>query len=414
MAPERPRLELTWTGKPTPAAAAPCVLVEQPSLSHAAPQASDAPVDNLLIHGDNLRALEALEADHAGRVKCVFIDPPYNTGQAFEHYDDDVAHARWLSMMRDRLVVLRRLLADDGSIWITLDDHEVHYLKVVADEVFGRTNFVGTVIWEKADSPRMDAQLSSRHDYLLVYARHRDRVALHPLAVNEIPKHYNRRDDAGRAYYLKPLRAMGSQGETRAQRPNLYFAMTAPDGSQVFPKRQDGTDGAWRWSREKVAREADRIEWTRSQRRGWSPNYRIYAKAHQTRPPESIWFHAHVGSNRTAKAEVKKAIPGAAPFGTPKPEALLQRVLHIATSPGDLVLDSFAGSGTTGAVAHKMGRQWILVELGEHCLSHTRPRMVRVVDGDDTGGISADVDWQGGGGFRFFTLAPTLDAPEPL
>ncbi|HCH66283.1 MAG: site-specific DNA-methyltransferase [Deltaproteobacteria bacterium] len=415
MPPKHTRPQLVWSEKYTRPHTAPRTLVEQRALSHqATDDRPDAPRENLLIQGDNLLALEALEPQYAARIKCVFIDPPYNTGQTFEHYDDDVAHARWLSMMRDRLVVLHRLLAEDGSIWITIDDHEAHYLKVLADEVFGRANFIGTVVWEKADSPRMDAQfLSSRHDFVLVYSKNREHASFNPLPVTELPKHYNRRDDNGRAYYLKPLRAMGGQGETRAARPNLYFSMTAPDGTEVYPKRQDGTDGAWRWSREKVARESARIEWTRSRGRGWSPNYRIYAKTNQTRPPESIWFHTDVGSNRTSKAEVKRVLPDAAPFGTPKPEALLQRILHIATDPGDLVLDSFAGSGTTGAVAHKMGRRWILVELGAHCLTHTHPRMVRVVDGEDPGGISAAVDWRGGGGFRFFHLAPSASRSEP-
>ncbi len=403
------RLELTWVGKDTRPRLEPRILRKDRELSYRADRAASADdlFDNLLIHGDNLLALRALEPDHAGTVKCVFIDPPYNTGQAFEHYDDDVEHASWLSWMRDRLEGLRQMLSEDGSIWIALDDNEAHYLKVLADEVFGRANFIGTIVWEKADSPRMDAQLlSSRHDFLLVYAKSKEAVHFRPLPVNHVPKHYNRVDDQGRAYYLKPLRAMGGQGETREARPNLYFAMTAPDGTQVYPVRQDGTDGAWRWSRAKVETERDRIEWTRSKRKGWSPNYRIYAKSNQSRPPESIWFHREVGSNRTSKAEVKAVLPDTPPFGTPKPEALLKRVLEIATNPGDIVLDAFAGSGTTGAVAHKMRRRWVLIELGDHATSHTRPRLARVAAGLDPGGISKEVGWTGGGGFQFLRLAP--------
>ena len=411
MAGRKTRLELTWIGKDERPRLEPRILLEEPELSYRAsgPVSEDDLFDNMLIHGDNLLVLKALHQQFAGTVRCIFIDPPYNTGHAFEHYDDGVQHSIWLSLMRDRLTELRDLLTEDGSIWVTLDDNEAHYLKVVADEVFGRSNFIGTIVWEKSDSPRMDAQfLSSRHDFILVYAKSRDEVHFKPLSVNEVPKHYNKTDEDGRAYYLKPLRAMGGQGETRESRPNLYFPITAPDGTTVYPVRQDGTDGAWRWSRKKVETEHHRIEWTKSKRKGWSPNYRIYASTNQTRPPESIWFHSDVGSNRTSKAEVKAVLPETAPFGTPKPEALLKRILEIATEPGDLVLDSFAGSGTTGAVAHKMRRRWILVELGEHAKSHAQPRLVRVVEGTDTGGISQTVGWNRGGGFQFYRLAPSL------
>ena len=411
MAGRKTRLELTWIGKDERPRLEPCILLEDPKLSYRAsnPVSEGDLFDNMLIHGDNFLALKALHQGYAGKVKCIFIDPPYNTGQAFEHYDDGVQHSTWLSLMRDRLTELRGLLTEDGSIWVTLDDHEAHYLKVVADEVFGRSNFIGTIVWEKSDSPRMDAQLlSSRHDFILVYAKSRDDVHFKPLSVKEVPKHYNKTDEDGRAYYLKPLRAMGGQGETREARPNLYFPMTAPDGTSVYPVRQDGTDGAWRWSRTKVEAEHHRIEWTKSKRKGWQPNYRIYANTNQTRPPESIWFHSDVGSNRTSKAEVKAVLPETVPFGTPKPEALLKRILEIATDPGDIVLDSFAGSGTTGAVAHKMRRRWILVELGDHAKSHAQPRLVRVVDGTDTGGVSQAVGWNSGGGFQFFRLTPSL------
>ena len=410
MARNKIKLELTWIGKEERPRLEPRILLEDKELSyHAEQRVGDNDLfDNMLIHGDNLLALKALDHELSGKVKCVFIDPPYNTGSAFEHYDDGLEHSIWLSLMRDRLVLLRDLLAEDGSIWITLDDNEAHYLKVLCDEIFGRSNSLGTVIWEKSDSPRMDAQFfSSRHDFILVYAKDKEKVLFQRLEIDEIPKHYNKKDEDGRAYYLKPLRAMGGQGETRAARPNLYYPLTSPDGTSVYPKRQDGTDGAWRWSSKKVSDEPHRIEWTNG-RNGWSPNYRIYANAEQTRPPETIWLHSEVGSNRTSKGEVKAVLPNAPPFGTPKPEGLIQRILQIATQSGDLVVDSFAGSGTTGAVAHKMGRRWVMVELGDHAVTHIVPRLKSVVSGEDCGGISKSVSWEGGGGFRYFNLAPSL------
>lgn len=405
----KPKLELTWIGKDDRPRLEPRILLEDPSKSyHAKHRVTENDLfDNRLIFGDNLLALKALEQEFAGRVRCVFIDPPYNTGSAFEHYDDGVEHSIWLGLIRDRLEIIRRLMADDGSLWITIDDNEAHYLKVLCDEIFGRANFIGNAIWEKADSPRMDAQFYSvRHDHLLTYAKDISQTQWNRLS-SEVAAHYDKVDKQGRKYYLKPLRAMGGQGDSRVARPTLYFALTAPDGTEVYPMRQDGTDGAWRWNKAKVEAEKERIDWIQG-RNGWSANYRIYADENSTRPPETIWPHEEVGSNRTSKAEVKALYPDLVPFGTPKPEQLIRRVVSIATSVGDIVLDSFAGSGTTGAVAHKMGRRWIMVELGEHCHTHIIPRLKKVIDGGDKGGISESVGWKGGGGFRYFKLAPSL------
>jgi adenine-specific DNA-methyltransferase len=406
----RKKLELTWIGKDERPKLEPRILLEDPSLSyHAKARRSERDqFDNRLIFGDNLLALKALEAEFAGKVQCVFIDPPYNTGSAFEHYDDGLEHSLWLSLVRDRLELLWRLLADSGTIWITIDDNEAHYLKVVCDELFGRSNFIGNAVWEKSDSPRMDAQFFSvRHDHVLVFGKNIDHAKWNMLTSGAPPEHYDRLDASGRKYYLKPLRAMGGQGDSRAARPTLYFPIVAPDGTAVFPMRQDGTEGAWRWSEERVRNESDRIEWVHG-RKGWAVYFRIYAEEDAQRPPETLWTHSEVGSNRTSKAEVKRLIPGLAPFGTPKPEGLLHRILTIATDPGDVVMDSFAGSGTTGAVAHKLGRRWIMIEQGEHCHTHIVPRLRKVIDGEDPGGVTEVSGWQGGGGFRYYKLAPSL------
>lgn len=408
---KKQRLELTWIGKEIRPKLEPRILREDADKSyHAAHRVSENDIfDNRLIFGDNLLSLKALEQEFTGKVKCIFIDPPYNTGSAFEHYDDGVEHSIWLSLMRDRLEIIRNLLSEDGSLWITIDDNEAHYLKVMCDEIFGRNNFMSNVIWEKADSPRMDAQFfSTRHDHILVFAKNKTRFVINKISVNEegLAKHYDKVDETGRPYYLKPLRAMGGD-DSRESRPTLFFLMTAPDGSHVFPIRKDGSEGRWRWSKDRTQSDKHLIEWIKS-RNGWSPYYRIYGDVKSFRPPETIWTHTDVGSNRTSKAEIKTIFNDIKAFDTPKPEKLIQRIISLATNPNDIVLDSFAGSGTTGAVAHKMGRRWIMIELGEHCHTHIIPRLKKVIDGEDQGGISKAVNWKGGGGFRYYHLAPSL------
>lgn len=414
------RLELTWVGKECRPRAEPRILLEDPEKSYHAPArvSKNDIFDNILIHGDNLLALRSLEQDFANQIKCIYIDPPYNTGAAFAQYDDGIEHSLWLGIIRDRLECLHRLLSEEGSLWISLDDSEAHYCKVLCDELFGRTNFIADVIWEKADSPRMDAEhFSTRHEHILVYAKNRERLRLNRgKSTEEVPDHYDKVDSSGRRYYLKPLRAMGGE-DAREDRESMYFPLFAPDGSKVFPIRKDGSDGRWRWGEEKVRSQATRIEWIKG-RKGWVPYFRIYAESvysgdeDAARPPETLWSHTEVGTYRTSKAEVKALFGGAKLFDTPKPEKLMQRIVELATSPGDIVLDSFAGSGTTGAAAHKLGRRWIMVELGEHCDTLIVPRMRRVVDGTDQGGVTKAVSWKGGGGFRFYKLAPSLLAKD--
>jgi len=404
------RLELNWIGKNERPRLEPRILIEETEKSyHAAGRAEGDIFENALICADNLLALRALEADFTGRIKCIYIDPPYNTGSAFTHYDDGIEHSLWLSLMRDRLELLRRLLTLDGSIWITLDDNEAHYCKVLCDEIFGRGNFIADVIWEKADSPRMDAEFfSTRHDHIFVYSKEKTAFSVNKgVTVGEdIAEHYNKKDESGRPYYLKPLRAMGGD-DARAHRPTLFFALEAPDGKKVLPMREDGSEGRWRWSKERTEDDRHLIEWVNG-RAGWVPYYRIFGDKESQRPPETIWPHSEVGSNRTSKAEIKALFGGSKSFETPKPERLIERVIALATSTGDWVLDSFAGSGTTGAVAHKMGRRWVMIELGEHANTLIVPRMKKVIDGTDDGGITEALDWKGGGGFRFYRLAPSL------
>lgn len=402
------KLELTWVGKEEQPRLEPRILLEDPEKSyHAKFRISDNDIfDNRLIFGDNLLALKALEQEYTGKVKCVFIDPPYNTGSAFEHYDDGVEHSLWLSMMKNRLQLLHTLLAKDGSIWITVDDNEAHYLKVLCDEIFGRQNFVANCIWQKVYSERMDASgFSTSHDHILVYRKS------DAFQVKQVPKEQNQQqfnffDSFANKYYRRrSLRKEGSES-LRTDRPSMWFPIEAPDGSQVWPIKPDGTEGRWRWKRENVEEKKNELEFIDRDGR-WEIYVKQYLEENPTRPPGTIWMQDEVGHNHEAKLEVK-VFNSDSVFGTPKPERLIKRVLELCTEERDLVLDSFAGSGTTGAVAHKMGRRWIMIELGEHCHTHIIPRLQKVIDGTDQGGISKAVNWQGGGGFRYYKLAPSL------
>ncbi|MFP5073741.1 site-specific DNA-methyltransferase [Neisseria sp. WLZKY-1] len=406
------KLELTWIGKHKRPKLEARILLEDPEKSyHAKEQSKSAAFDNRLIFGDNLLALKALEQEFTGKVKCVFIDPPYNTGSAFAHYDDGLEHSIWLGLMRDRLEIIKRLLSDDGSLWITIDDNEAHYLKVLCDEIFGRGNFVANVIWQKKSSPSNDAKwISDNHDHIIVFAKNKDLWRPVKLerseAQNAIYKNsdeFDGVDEKGNFYGRGPWFAGDMTVKTISE--NALYEITTPSGRVVKPA--DGR--AWVYSKEKFD------ELCRDNRITFGKNgnnkpciKRFLTEVEESKiVPKSVWLYEEVGENRNARQEVKK-FNLVDPFSTPKPEKLLERIIHLATNRGDLVLDSFAGSGTTGAVAHKMGRRWIMVELGEHCHTHIIPRLQKVIDGEDQGGISKAVNWQGGGGFRYFRLAPTL------
>ena len=401
MSNRKTRLELTWLGKDERHRLEPRILLEEPELSY-----QGEAVDNRLIHGDNLLALKALEQEFTGRVKCVFIDPPYNTGSAFEHYDDGLEHSLWLSLIRERLEILHQLLAEDGSLWITIDDNECHYLKVVCDEVFGRANFKADIAWEKVYSERMDATgFSMSNDHILVYGKS-DRFQVKPLAIEQNAAQFGYYDEAvGRYYRRRSLRKEGSES-LRADRPTMWYPITTPDGSEVWPVKPDGTEGRWRWKQENVVPQSDQLDFVKKSGK-WEIYVKQYLEAQATRPPNTLWRSDEVGHNHEAKLEAKALVPEDV-FGTPKPERLLMRVVALATDPGDIVLDSFAGSGTTGAVAHKMGRRWIMVELGNQARTHIVPRLLKVAGGLDPGGVTEACGWQGGGGFKFYRLAPSL------
>lgn len=398
--PKSQKLELTWIGKGEEPQLEPRILIENPEYSYGDPAS-----ENMLIHGDNLLALKALEQDYAGKVKCIYIDPPYNTGSAFEHYDDGIEHSLWLNLISQRLKQLKSLLSEDGSIWISIDDNESHYLKVLCDEIFGRKNFIANVIWEKVYSERMDANyFSVSHDYILVYSKSEN------FRINQLPKDQNIKQfnffdpKKNLPYRRRSLRKEGSES-LRKDRPSMWYEIISPDGTPILPYKPDGTEGRWRWKKENVLENREDLDFIFKDGK-WEIYVKQYAEQNPTRPPSTFWPQIEVGHNHEAKLESKK-FNNKEVFGTPKPERLIDRIITLASNPGDLVLDSFLGSGTTAAVAHKMGRKWIGVELGDHAITHCVPRLRQVVDGEQ-GGISKSVDWKGGGGFKFYTLAPSL------
>ena len=369
--------------------------------------------ENLLIYGDNLLGLKALEKKYAEKVRCIYIDPPYNTKSCFAHYDDSFEHSLWLDMMKERLKILQRLLRKDGTIWISIDDNECHYLKVLCDEIFGRKNFVANVIWEKKYSPQNDAKwLSDSHDHILVYAKNIDlkhwgketKKGLNLLPrTEEMDARYKNLDDDPRGpWKSSPLTAK------RVTSKDIYPIQT-PAGRIVNPP--SGT--CWRVSSERLKEliKDNRI-WFGENGNNTPALKHFLSEVQDGTVSKTIWPRLEVGDNQEAKREVKE-FNSHDVFSTPKPERLLQRILYLATDPGDIVLDCFAGSGTTGAVAHKMKRHWIMIEMGKHADTHIIPRLEKVINGNDPAGVTELNNWKGGGGFLYCGLAPTLfEKPE--
>jgi adenine-specific DNA-methyltransferase len=397
------KLELTWIGKDVRPRLEPRILLEDVRESyHANSRVSDHDTfDNRLIFGDNLLALRALEQEFVGRIKCIYIDPPYNTGAAFTHYDDGTEHSTWLSLIRERLEVLWKLLSDDGSLWVSIDDYEMPYLRVLMDEVCDRRNFIATNVWQKRYSRENREAIGDVHEYILVYAkkpeRFKDTRNRVPITEEQAKVYKNPNNDPRGRWRGIPMTAQG-------YRTNQMYPITTPSG--VVHRPPEGRC----WST--IEPEFEKL---RRERRIWfgkhgdsQPNVIRYLSEVEGMVPWTWWPSEEVGHTDEAKKEIHELFGKVDAFDTPKPERLIERILNIATNRGDLVLDSFAGSGTTGAVAHKMGRRWIMVELGEHCQKLVIPRLKKVIDGTDLGGITKHIDWRGGGGFRYFRIAPSL------
>lgn len=410
--------------------------------------------ENMIIKGDNLEALKALLPYYKGQVKCIYIDPPYNTGSAFEHYDDNLEHSMWLSMIYPRLELLRDLLSESGSIWISIDDRESAYLKVICDEVFGRKNFVSAISWQRTYSPRNDAKgISSEAEQILVYSKN---VGWSP---NKLPRtakmdlKYKNPDNDICAWTSSDVFA--PEGATHQ---GMVYAIQHPfTGELIYPysgahwaiNQENMLNAMQKWAKytlkdlhdDNVRAEIcgvsegdirkgvcaivldEPLESAKAQaqevyRQGKWPKFyftnkgmggmrrKTYLDTSKGRVATNLWSHEEVGHTDEAKKEVK-AFNSTNVFATPKPERLIQRVIHVATNEGDLVLDSFLGSGTTCAVAQKMGRRYIGIEMGEHAITHCVPRMKAVIDGEQ-GGISKAINWNGGGGYSFYDLGETI------
>lgn len=400
------KLELYWIGKEETILVEPRILIERPeyNFSKEPPisllEGSAVSSDNVLIHGDNLLALKALVSKYAGKVRCVYIDPPYNTGNAFSTYDDNLQHSTWLNLMRPRLQIIRELLSDDGSLWISIDDEEQAYLKVLCDEIFGRQNFVCNVIWEKKYAQQNDAKwLSDNHDFILVYAKKKEKWRPNLLPrTEEMNSRYKNPDNDPRGVWQSDNLTVKTYSQS------CDYPITTPAGRIVNPP----AGYCWRLSKETYERyvRENRI-WFGSDGKGVPRIKRFLSEVKQGTVCKTIWMREEVGDNQEAKREAR-AFNSEKVFGTPKPERLIAKILTLSTNPGDIVLDSFLGSGTTAAVAQKMNRKWIGIELTDVAITHDKPRLDAVISGKDKAGVTQDFNYGGGGGYRFYELAPTL------
>jgi adenine-specific DNA-methyltransferase len=431
----KPKLELTWIGKEIRPKLEPRILLEDPERSYHAPhRMTDRDTfDNRLIFGDNLLALKALEQEFTGRIKCIYIDPPFNTQQAFEHYDDTVEHSVWLSLMRDRLELLRRLLSNDGTLFVHIDDNELGYLVVLLDELFGRTNRLYIVSFKQGSATghkAINPGCVNTTNFLLIYAK--NKAAWKPKRIFTS----RGRDDRYGQFITNVGAPLGEWTITTlikgfaaalgvTEKEARAHAKAKPEDLDEFVI--DNARSVIRFARpsyEGVSAEARRLideskkkkdAIYRLERSGYSDIYlkggeRILFYADKLKnidgqllagePLTTLWDDI-LSNNLHAEGDVEF------PKGK-KPEALIKRTIELSTDPGDWVLDSFAGSGTTGAVAHKMGRRWVMVELGDHCHTHIIPRLTRVIRGEDPSGVTEATGWKGGGGFRYLRLAPSL------
>ena len=431
------KLELTWIGKEKRPKLEPRILLEDPEKSyHAKHRVSENDIfDNRLIFGDNLLALKALEQEFTGKVKCIYIDPPFNTGAAFEHYDDAVEHSIWLGLMRDRLEIFKRLLTNDGVLFVHIDDKEMAYLKVLCDEVFGRSQFLNMIVAKTSDPSghkTVNPSPYSQTEYVLMYAKDRSSYKYEQIYVESSydsgygkvvlnrNEHYTKWKIGG----LNELVASSLGHEsTRAARKAMGrmtfdaavagYALEHKDSVFQAVAISDAAGRSIVDAREQSKRNTDKVICV--ERDGYEDVYvlngrQVYFYSSKVREIDGESVPAKPLTNLWTDIPWNGiASEGGVEFKNgKKPEKLIRRCLEIASSRGDWVLDSFAGSGTTGAVAHKMGRRWIMVELGEHCHTHIIPRLKKVVDGEDKGGISESTGWQGGGGFRYCYLAPSL------
>lgn len=354
---------------------------------------------NLVLQGENLAVLAALSPVFSGEVRCIYIDPPYNNQERYNHYSDNLDHETWLKEITDRLEVLAEFLREDGSIWISIDDREIHYLKVAADHIFSRRNFVTTIVWQQRTTRENRRVFSNDHEYVLVYAKNADAFKitrnLLPLTP-EVSSRYKNPDNDPRG----PWQSVSANVQAGHATPRQFYTLIAPNGRRHRPPN----GRCWVYSKAKMQEEIAKNNVRFGNDGNGVPRRKQFlSKAQPGLTPHTLWTAAEVGSSKTAKKHLLRLFPDHPIFDTPKPEQLIQRILHIASDPGDIVLDSYLGSGTTAAVAHKMGRRYIGIEQGEHAVTYCAERIKHVIEGE-TEGISKDVGWRGGGGVDFYRL----------
>jgi len=359
----------------------------------------DCEVGNALIHGDNLKALSILAKAYPSSVKCAYLDPPYNNGESYQHYFDSMGHEEWLQSVTERLEQIKTLLREDGSVWISIDDSELHYLKVAADGIFGRSNFVGTIIWQRRTTRENRKVLSRNHEYLLVYAKRLEvwaklRNSL-PLT-DDVKGRYKNPDNDSRG----PWQSVSANVQEGHATPQQYYGIVGPTGKVHHPPK----GRCWVYSEQKMLQEiAANNVWFGKDGNSVPRLKQFLAHRKTGLTPETLWCAEDVGTTSTAKKHLLNLFKETSLFDTPKPEQLIQRVLEIASNPGDVVLDPYLGSGTTAAVAHKMTRTYWGIEKGQHIKTHCVERLKQVIAGE-CGGVSQALGWKGGGSFAFFRV----------
>jgi len=354
---------------------------------------------NALIHSDNLHALKLLAKTHTGSVKCIYLDPPYNNGETYQHYFDSMGHDEWLKTVTDRLKQLSVLLRNDGCIWISIDDSELHYLKVAADSVFGRNNFVGTVVWERRTTRENRKVFSRNNEYLLVYAK--DIVTWtktrNSLPLNDVVRERYKNPDSDKRGPWQSVSANVQEGHGT---PQQYYTIKASNGRVHTPPK----GRCWVYPESKMLDEIAKNNIWFGKDGNAVPRLKQFLKDRKAGlTPETLWRAEDVGTTSNAKKHLLELFKEISVFDTPKPEQLIYRVLQISTNPGDIVLDPYLGSGTTVAVAHKMSRAYLGIEIGDHIKTHCVKRLKQVISGE-TGGISKMLGWEGGGGFDFYQI----------
>lgn len=355
--------------------------------------------ENIVMHGDNRAALSVLHDEFKGKIRCIYIDPPYNNGESYSHYHDRRSHEQWIKEITETLTLLRPLLAEDGSIWMSIDDNEMHYLKIVADNIFGRTNFLATVVWQHRNTRENRSIFSKNHEYILVYAKNPREFKLKRNLLPSPPsisERYKNPDNDSRGLWQSISANVQAGHATKSQ----FYELSAPNGKKHLPPK----GRCWVYNKVKMQKEIDANNIWFGKDGNAVPRIKKFLNSSKVGlTPETLWLGNDVGTNKSAKKHLLEILNQESLFDTPKPEELIYRILQIATNENDFVLDCYLGSGSTISTAHKINRKYIGIEIGEHIVEHVVSRLKKVIHGEQ-GGISKEVQWKGGGGFNFYRL----------